>query len=162
MLELVRHLTKRFSSVAFGHDRIHSMSTAEARKLALIIDIGLEIGLAANTAAVLTLSVGAQHPELIGEDLMDGSGQAHIGITNIPIPILGAAGSTLTSLVQKLKDTDIELVSFSKIAQSIHTYEEYAVRLKSTPGEKVEYSGIALFGPSKAVNSLVGSLPRLK
>lgn len=138
-----------------------SMSS-ETIKLALVIDNALEVGLAANTAAVLTLSVGAQHPELIGADLTDGSGQPHLGITNIPIPVLGADASTLTSLVQKLEGKGIELVSFSKIAQSIHSYEEYASRLKATPGEEIEYSGIALFGPAKAVNSLVGSLPRLK
>jgi len=132
------------------------------QKLVLIIDSSLEIGLAANTAAVLTLSVGAQHPELIGEDLIDGSDQAHIGITNIPIPVLSADGATLTNLVQKLSGTDIELVSFSKIAQSIHSYEEYASKLKATPGEQIEYSGITLYGSQKAVNSLVGSLPRLK
>lgn len=134
----------------------------ETPKLALIIDNNLEIGLAANTAAVLALSVGAQHPELIGADLTDGSGQPHIGITNIPIPVLGTDSVTLTSLVQKLQGTGVELVSFSKIAQSIHSYEEYASKLKATPGEEIEYSGIALFGPQKAVNSLVGSLPRLK
>ena len=138
-----------------------SMSS-ETPKLALVIDNTLEVGLAANTAAVLTLSVGAQHPELIGADLTDGSGQPHIGITNIPIPILGADSATITGLVQKLQGKGVELVSFSKIAQSIHSYDEYASRLKETPGEDIEYSGIAIFGPTKAVNSLVGSLPRLK
>jgi len=131
-------------------------------KLVLVIDSGLEIGLAANTASVLTLSVGAKHPELIGDNLVDGSGQRHIGITTIPIPVLSADTPNLTALVQKLDDRDIELVSFSKIAQSIHTYEDYANALKSTPGEDIEYSGIALYGPKKAVDSLVGSLPRLK
>ena len=137
------------------------MST-DSPKLALVIDKSLEVGLAANTAAVLALSVGAQHPELIGANLTDGSGQPHICITNIPIPVLGVDAVTLTALVQKLKGTDVELVSFSKIAQSIHTYQDYAARLKATPGEEIEYSGIALFGAAKAVNSLVGSLPKLK
>lgn len=139
-----------------------NMSDSTSQKLALVINQDLEVGLAANTAAVLTLSVGAQHPELIGKNLVDGSGQDHIGITNIPIPVLCADGNTLTALVQKLKNTEVELVSFSKIAQSIHSYEEYASKLKETPGDKILYSGIALYGPAKAVNSLVGSLPRLK
>lgn len=133
-----------------------------SNKLVLVIDNTLEIGLAANTAAVLTMSVGAKHPELIGEDLVDGSGQPHLGITSIPIPVLAADSQKLTELVQKLEGTDVELVSFSRIAQSIHSYDEYAKKLKSTPGEEVEYSGIALYGPVKAVNSLIGSLPRLK
>ena len=133
-----------------------------ARKLVIIVGSDLPAGLAANTAAVLTLSVGAKHPELIGKDLTDGSGQTHLGITSIPIPVLSADDSTLTSLVQKLADSEVELVSFSKIAQSIHTYEEYADKLSHTPAGSIAYSGIALFGPKKAVDSLVGSLPRLK
>lgn len=131
-------------------------------KLVLIINTDLEIGLVANTAAVLTLSVGARHPELIGPDLRDGDGRVHLGITTITIPILGTNDATLTGIVQKLDGTDIELVSFSKIAQSIHSYEDYASRLSGTAGADISYSGIALFGPKKAVNSLVGSLPRLK
>lgn len=138
------------------------MSEITQQKLALVINSELEVGLAANTAAVLTLSVGAQHPELIGKDLIDGSGQRHTGITNIPIPVLAADAQTLTELVQKLTGSSIELVSFSKIAQSIHSYDEYAERLGETPGAEIEYSGIALYGPSQEVNSLVGSLPRLK
>jgi hypothetical protein len=131
-------------------------------KLVVIINSSLEIGLASNTASVLTLSVGARHPDLIGDDLIDGSGQLHYGITSITIPILSADDAKLTELVQKTRDTDIELVSFSKIAQSIHSYEEYAEKLKATPGGEISYSGIALFGSKKSIDSLVGSLPRLK
>jgi hypothetical protein len=134
----------------------------QANKLVLIIDNGLEIGLIANTAAVLALSVGARHPELIGADLLDGSGQIHIGITNITIPVLGADEAFLTNLAQRLAGTEIELVSFSKIAQSIHSYEEYSRVLNQTVGANILYSGLAIYGPKKAIDSLTGSLPRLK
>ena len=130
-------------------------------KLVVIINNDLEIGLATNTAAVLVLTVGARHPELIGQDLTDGSGQLHQGITTITIPTLGADDEKLTQIVQGIKDSEIELVSFSKIAQSIHSYEEYAEKLKATPGDKIAYSGVALYGPKKAIDSLTGSLPRL-
>lgn len=138
------------------------MEATPQNKLVVVINTDLAIGLAANTAAVLVLSVGAKHPELIGKDLLDGSGQVHLGITTITIPVLGADDETLTAIVQKLDETDVELVSFSKIAQSIHSYEEYAAKLLETPGGMIKYSGIALFGSSKQVNSLTGSLQRLK
>ena len=131
-------------------------------KLVLVIDENLGIGLVSNTAAVLTLSVGAKHPELIGSDIHDASEQVHLGITTIPIPVLSTSTTAIQSIVQKLGGKEIELVSFSKIAQSIHSYDEYVSKLQSTQTSAIEYSGIALYGPEKAINSLVGSLPRLK
>lgn len=135
---------------------------APGQKLIIIINTNLPVGLVANTSAVLTLSVGAKHPELIGEDLVDGSGQKHMGITSITIPVLGADEDLLTVIAQKAGEAEVELVSFSKIAQSIHSYEEYTERLGKTLGEDITYSGIALYGDKKVVNSLTGSLPRLK
>lgn len=134
----------------------------QANKLVLIIDSSLELGLIANTAAVLALSVGARHPELIGEDIQDGGGEVHIGITSIAIPVLASEEALLTTLVQKVAGTQVELVSFSKIAQSIHSYEEYSQVLGQTSGSNIRYSGIAIYGPKKMIDSLTGSLPRLK
>ncbi len=89
-------------------------ATETENKLVIVINVDLAIGLAANTAAVLVLSVGAKHPELIGTDIVDGSGQTHLGITTIPIPILAANTQKLTDIVQKLHGSTVELVSFSK------------------------------------------------
>ena len=131
-------------------------------KLNIIINSELPAGLAANTAAVLALSMGKAHPDLIGNDLVDAGGFTHLGITTIPIPVLSATNSKLIDILERVRAKDnLELVSFTKLAQSIHTYDEYSKALSKTPTELLEYSGIAIFGDKKSINSICGSLPRL-
>ena len=106
--------------------------------------------------------MGSRHRDLIGPDITDGSGQKHLGITNIPIPVLSAGNAVLIDLVRMSVESGLELVSFSKIAQSIHTYQEYEIQLRLMRAEMIEYSGIDLYGDKKTINSLVGSLPKLR
>ena len=48
-------------------------------------------GLAVNTPNVLSFTLGSELGEIVGSAVMDGSGEEHLGITYIPIPVLTAA-----------------------------------------------------------------------
>jgi hypothetical protein len=67
-------------------------------KCVLVLDEQLPVGLAANTAAVLALTLGSRVEALLGPDVRDGSKSVHIGITTLPIPILKADGEKLKRL----------------------------------------------------------------
>jgi hypothetical protein len=43
-----------------------------------------------NTANVLSFTLGSELGEIVGSAVMDGSGEVHLGITDIPIPMLTA------------------------------------------------------------------------
>ena len=47
-------------------------------------------GLAVNTPNVLSFTLGSELGEIVGSAVMDGSGEEHLGITDIPIPVLTA------------------------------------------------------------------------
>ena len=57
-------------------------------KCVIVADEELPVGILANTAAILGMTLGKCLPDCVGEDIPDGSGLMHKGITNIPIPIL--------------------------------------------------------------------------
>ena len=46
--------------------------------------------LADNTANVLSFTLGNELGEIVGSAVMDGSGEEHLGIMDIPIPVLTA------------------------------------------------------------------------
>ena len=46
--------------------------------------------LADNTANVLSSTLDNELGEIVGSAVMDGSGEEHLGITDIPIPVLTA------------------------------------------------------------------------
>src|SRR5690606_5417309 len=133
-------------------------------KAVIVVDEQIPAGLAANTAAVLSLTLGRRLGELIGPDLKDGSGQVHAGITTVPIPILVADQDTLRQIRDRAAqgDTGLFLVDFTDCAQRTTTYEDYSRLLESTLASDLNYLGLALHGPRKQVQRLTGSLRLLR
>ncbi|MEA4909827.1 MAG: DUF2000 domain-containing protein [Anaerolineaceae bacterium] len=131
----------------------------------MIIDEELPIGLIANTAAVLALSIGEKIPGIIGEDVHDQEGAIHPGITQIPIPLLKGNKASLRSLRQavlKAASPDLYYVDFCDAAQKSRTYTEYKEALQRIAPERLSYLGIAICGPNKLVNNLTGSIGLLR
>lgn len=134
-------------------------------KAVLIIDPELPIGLIANTAAVLGITLGYKHQCIIGEDITDASNQNHLGITNIPIPILKGTKSLVKELLTEVKskyNNDVTVIDFSKTAQLCTDYHDYISKVKNLASDEFEYLGIGLYGPKKILNKLTGSMALLR
>lgn len=141
------------------------MQAAQNNKLAIVVDSALPAGLAANTAAVLMLSVGNLVAGLLGPDLKDADGSTHVGITTVPIPILTADATTIKAIRNKAaadETGDLVVVDFTDCAQRTTTYDDYAKLLEAADNADLHYLGVALHGPRKPVQRLTGSLPLLR
>lgn len=57
-------------------------------KCVMVIDENLPLGIIANTAAIMGITLGKQMPEVVGVDVYDGTGNGHLGIIEFPVPIL--------------------------------------------------------------------------
>lgn len=134
-------------------------------KCVLILDESLPLGLLANTAAILGITLGEKRPWLVGADLSDSNGKIHCGIIKFPVPVLKGSADMIRALRQKLYDPEylgMTVVDFSGLAQSCKTYEEFTEKMRMTPEAGLVYSGLALCGESKKVNKLTGSMPLLR
>jgi hypothetical protein len=121
------------------------------------------MGLAVNAASVLSVTLGARIEGLVGEDVKDADGVSHAGVIYTPLPVLAQEPADLVrTLAAVAHDEDVFFVSFSSLAQSCKVYEEYIERMATTPTDALEPVGIAMYGPKKKVNKLVGSLPLLR
>ncbi len=131
-------------------------------RLAIIIDKDLPPGLAANTAAILGMSIGKAVPESVGPDIPDAAGSLHPGITNLPVPVLGAESRALGDLRTRAAEIPgVRYADFTDVAQQTRTYEEYIGRLlRSEPGA-IRYLGVCLYGDDKAVRGLTVGLSLL-
>ena len=133
-------------------------------KIAIVLDASLPSGLAANTAAVLTLTLGSRIDSLIGGDLKDADGSLHVGITTTPIPILTADSAIVKDIRNRaIREHDnLLVVDFTDCAQRTRTYDDYARLLEAATDKQLRYIGVALHGPRKAIQRLTGSLPLLR
>ena len=132
-------------------------------KCAVVVRTELPAGLAANAAGVLSVTLGHRIDGLVGADVEDADGLAHPGIIRVPLPILTAPREEVAAIVRvAAEDDEIFFVAFSALAQSCRTYEEYTAKLAATATADLDSVGVALHGPRKRVDRLIGSLPLLR
>lgn len=134
-------------------------------KCVMVIDENLPLGMVANIVAIMGMTLGKKLPEKIGNDVLDKSGVAHLGIIQFPIPILKANQTSIKKIYEKiseLKDENMIIVDFSILAQGCKTYDEYIDKMKETNTHDLDYIGIALCGQQKMINKYTGSLPLLR
>jgi len=134
-------------------------------KCVMVLDERLPLGLIANTAAILGITLGKKLPEVAGKDVTDQSGRAHLGIIEFPVPVLKGTPQLIKELRERLYEpdfSDVTAVDFSDLAQSCKTYDEFTEKMKAVPEDELNYLGLALCGPKKKVDKLTGSLPLLR
>lgn len=137
----------------------------ENEKCVIILDEALPLGVAANTAAILGVAIGARLPDMVGRDVRDGEGQFHAGIIQFPIPVLRGGSESLRTLRARLfapQFADLTVVDFTGLAQGCKTYEEFAEKMSACPPDALQYIGIAICGGRKKVSRLTGGLPLLR
>lgn len=131
----------------------------------MIIDENLPLGIIANTAAIMGITLGKKMPEVVGVDVIDKTGNEHLGIIEFPVPILKGDVESIKAIRERLyapEFSDLTVVDFSDLAQSCKTYDEFILKMKEASETDLKYFGIAICGTKKKINKLTGNLPLLR
>ncbi|MCM1049655.1 MAG: DUF2000 domain-containing protein [Clostridiales bacterium] len=134
-------------------------------KCVMVIDENLPLGIIANTAAIMGITLGKKMPEVVGVNVYDRTGKEHLGIIEFPVPILKGNANIIKAIREKLykpEFSDLTVVDFSDLAQSCKTYMEFIEKMESTAETDLNYFGIAICGAKKKVNKLTGSMALLR
>jgi len=134
-------------------------------KCVMVIDRELPLGLVANTAAILGITLGKKLPEVVGADVADASGHEHLGIIEFPVPILRGTPESLREMRERLYQPEYQgltVVDFSDLAQGCRTYPEFLEKMGTEPESRLRYYGVAICGDRKKVNRLTGSMALLR
>ena len=137
----------------------------QVKKCVMLINENLPLGIIANTAAVMGVTFGKLFPQTVGADVLDNSGNCHLGIIEIPITILKGNLTFIKELREMLylpAFNELTVVDFSDIAQSCKTYDEFIKKMAGIPNADLNYFGIAIYGDKKQVNKLTGNMALLK
>ncbi|MCJ7856931.1 DUF2000 domain-containing protein [Lachnospiraceae bacterium NSJ-143] len=134
-------------------------------KCVMIIDEHLPLGLIANTAAILGITIGKKIPDVVGADVTDKTGYEHLGIIEFPVPILKGDAKTIKAIREKLytpEFSELTVVDFTDLAQGCNVYDEFIEKMRIVSETELNYFGIAVCGAKKKVNKLTGSMPLLR
>jgi hypothetical protein len=130
-------------------------------KPVIILSTSLPRGLQANFAAILGMSLGRLHPELIGPATPDSEGHLLEGITQVAVPVLGAPAEEIGSIFAAAGNMPVRL-AYMRAAFEARNYDDYMARIAAAPSRDHEPQAILVAGPRKAVDRLCGALPLLK
>jgi hypothetical protein len=128
----------------------------------IIINNELPAGRAANAAAVIALTVGARHPILVGEPLIDATGYEHPGLIPIGITILSASPDELSKIRQKGLATGCDIVDFPQEGQQTKDYQAFRNAVAALSPESIRYVGVGLVGQKKIISKIVSDLCLLR
>ena len=137
----------------------------QSEKCVMIIDESLPLGIIANTAAIMGITLGKEMPEVVGADVYDKTDNKHLGIIEFPVPILKGNAEIIKTIRQKLYEpefSDLTVIDFSDLAQGCKTYNEFIEKMKKASENSLNYFGVAICGAKKKVNKLTGSMPLLR
>lgn len=137
----------------------------EDEKCVMVIDESMPAGLIANAAAIMGITLGKEKPEIVGANVVDGSGRLHLGIIEFPVPVLKGSGEEIRSIRDRLylpEFRELPTVDFSRLAQGCKNYEEFTEKMARMDERELEYLGIAICGPKKKVNKLTGGMRLLR
>ncbi len=134
-------------------------------KCVMVIDENLPLGLIANTAAIMGITLGKELPEVVGVNVTDQSGSEHLGIIEFPVPVLRGSPESIRQIREKLYQPDYQdltVVDFSDLAQGCRSYDEFIEKMGGIPESALQYLGVAICGAKKKVNKLTGNMPLLR
>ena len=135
------------------------------RKCVMVMDQDLPLGIIANTAGIMGITLGKYMPETVGPDVLDKSGYEHLGIIEFPVPILKADRDRIRTIREQLYEpdfSDLMVVDFSDVAQCCKNYGEYIGKAAQADESEWRYFGLGLCGPKKLDSRLTGSMPLLR
>lgn len=135
--------------------------SSTTNKCILIIDNTQPTGIIANIASVLSLTLGRKIDKIVSHDVFDRQGERHLGITQLPLPILGASQEKIKEIREHILSFGLEnllLVDFSTIAQQARTYEAYERAMLNAGKDELHYIGIGVCGEKKIINKATGNL----
>ena len=134
-------------------------------KCVIVVDEELPLGIIANTAVILGITLGKTMPEAVGPDVIDQTEKSHLGIIKFPVPVLKSSAEKLKYIRGQLYQNDFHdllVVDLSDLAQGCKTYDDFTQKMNQVPESALKYFGLAIYGSKKKVAKLTGSLPLLR
>ena len=128
----------------------------------IVLDRDLPKGLAANVAAVLSVTLGAQQPALVGADFTDASGDDHVGLFPAGLPVLGAAAAELAAIRAAARERELFVAGMPSFAHQTNDYGEFRESVAATQSDELVYLGILVSGDKKLVRAITGQLGLLR
>lgn len=124
-------------------------------KLVAIVNKDIEVGIAMNAIAHMTIGLGAQlnNALLRLNDYQDKDGNIYPNISQMPFIILRGKSGEIRKAVQNAKEQNIQHGVFTNTMIG-GTYQQQLDNTLATPEQDLMYYGAVLFGPWDTISQI--------
>jgi hypothetical protein len=124
-------------------------------KLVAIINKELDVGVAMNAIAHMTLGLGSQieKEDLRLDNYKDSDGNIYPNISQMPFIVLRAKSSEIQKTLDKAREANILYCTFLDTMTG-GTYQEQILRTSKKSSQELVYYGLVLFGEWEKVSAI--------
>jgi hypothetical protein len=146
-------------STVNNHSQAENQRLTELpERLVIVLNQDLAAGKAANAAAVLAMTLGQRHPQLIGEPLEVADGRSYPGLIPLGISVLSASEQDLGRLLVEGRARECDMTIFPADGQQTTNYLEFRQAVAVKTEQQLVLLGVAIAGEKKVVRKLVSKL----
>jgi hypothetical protein len=127
-------------------------------KTALVLRRDLAPWQVANVAAFLAGGLAATHPELKGEPYRDGGGKAYTALIREPVFVYGGTVEELRRTHQRALSRELVPAVYIEAMFKTTNDADNRAAFAAAPSDALDFVGIGVHGPRKAVDKVINSL----
>ena len=124
-------------------------------KIAVVLREGLLPWQELNVTAFLAGAIAGAVPELIGKPYLDGDCTAYLAMFRQPVLVLGGDGAVLQQARERALQRGLPLALFTADLFATGGDDENRAAVAAVSGPDLDLVGIALHGPTNAVDKVV-------
>jgi hypothetical protein len=127
-------------------------------KTTLVLRRDLPAWQVANVAAFLAGGLAGTHPHLMGEPYKDGSGKAYTALIREPVFVYGGTVEELRRTHQRALSRELVPAVYIEAMFTTANDADNRTAFAAAPVDALDFVGIGLHGPRKAVDKVVNGL----
>ena len=127
-------------------------------KTALVLRRDLAGWQVANVAAFLAGGLAGAHPHIVGEPYRDGGGRGYTALIREPVFVYGGTLEELRRTHQRALSRDLVPAVYVEAMFKTTNDADNRAALAAQPAAALDFVGIGVHGPRKAIDKIVNSL----
>ena len=127
-------------------------------KTALVLRRDLAVWQVANVAAFLAGGLAGTHPHLIGEPYEGGDGKAYTALIREPVFVYGGTVEELRRTHQRALSRELVPAVYIEAMFTTANDADNRTVFAAAPVDALDFVGIGVHGPRKAIDKVVNSL----
>jgi hypothetical protein len=127
-------------------------------KIAVAVRDDLETWQKVNLTAFVVSGLGPEHPELMGEPYVDGSGRAELAKFGIPVLVYAGDGHGVRRAFLRAVGRDLSVSVYTNDLFTTGNDVDNRAAIVSVPTEELDVAGFAVAGERKQVDKVFDKL----